>query len=457
MSIKPILNRFDLTVIVISLVIGMGIFATPSEVAIKGGNAWIFFGAWIFGGIVSLCGALTFAEIGARFPATGGFYKVFSYCYNPAFAFMINWVVVISNAGSVAAVSLIGTDYIRPFLLPANLQNDTGTRIITITSILILYAINFLGIKMSARAQTFLTAFKIIMILLICSAVFKSNATSASIVAAVPATGNVVAAFGLSLVAVFFTYTGYQQTINFGGDIINPKTNIPKAIFFGITVVILLYLAINYAYFRVLGIGGLQQTPALAAKMVGVIFGNTGYKITSVMIFLSVLAYVNVNVLSNPRVYYAMAEDGILPPIFKKVNEKTQVQEFGMSFFVGAIIIILFFVAKFGDMLKYVMFFDTIGMSLAAASIFILRKKTKHLDGSGIYSMKWFPFVPALYILTYWFVTISIFITFKDNPYAILVCLAVYAIGLLIYYVGTYKRGKASPKRRSHHECLKDE
>lgn len=439
MSIQPRLNRLDLTMIVISLVIGMGIFATPSETAKEVGNEWLFLGAWAFGGLVSLCGALTFAEIGSRYPHTGGFYKIYSYCYHPAFAFMINWVLVISNAASVAAVALIGSDYIRPFLLPASLQNTTGTRIITLASVGILYIINFLGIKMSARAQNLLMSFKIVLILMVCAAVFKSDAYPAAIPVVMSSHG-LLTAIGLCLVPVFFTYGGYQQTINFGGDIINPKTNIPKAIFLGITVVILLYLAINYAYFHVLGIGGLQQTPALAAKMVGVIFGNTGYKITSVMIFLSVLAYVNVNVLSNPRVYYAMAEDGILPPIFKKVNEKTQVQEFGMSFFVGAIIIILFFVARFGDMLKYVMFFDTIGMSLAAASIFILRKKTKHLDGTGIYSIKWFPLVPVLYILTYWFVTISIFITFKDNPYAILVCLAVYAIGLLIYYAGTYKQ-----------------
>jgi len=92
--------------------------------------------------------------------------------------------------------------------------------------------------------------------------------------------------------------------------------------------------------------------------MVGVIFGKTGYKITSIMMFLSVLAFVNVNVLANPRVYYAMAGDGILPPIFMKVNPKTQVQEFGMSFFIAAIILVLFFVAKFSDMLKYVMFFE---------------------------------------------------------------------------------------------------
>ena len=439
MSIKPILNRFDLTMIVISLVIGMGIFAAPSDVAIKAGNAWIFFGAWIFGGLVSFCGALTFAEIGARYPSTGGFYKVFSYCYHPAFAFMINWVLVISNAASVAAVALIGADYIKPFLLPANLQNDFGTKIITITSVIILYAINFLGIKMSARTQTVLIVFKMVMILLICSAVFKHDLPP-PVLHAVPHAGSAITAFGLSLVAVFFTYTGYSQTINFGGDIIDAKTNIPKAIFWGIAVILVLYLGINYAYFRVLGIGGLQQTPALAAKMVSVIFGATGYKITSIMIFLSVMAYVNVNVMANPRVYYAMAEDNVLPQIFKKINPKTQVQEFGMSFFVTAIIIILFFVAKFSEMLKYVMFFETIGLSIAGIAIFILRKKTKHLNNTGIYTIKWFPLVPAIFILSYWFVTVNIFITFKENLYAAPICLATYLAGLIIYYISTYKK-----------------
>lgn len=439
MSIKPRLNRFDLTMIVISLVIGMGIFASPAVVATKAGNSWIFFGAWIFGGLVTLCGALTFAEIGSRYPNTGGFYKVYSYCYHPAFAFMINWVLVISNAASVAAVALIGSDYIKPFLLPAGLQNDSGTRIITIVSVLILYFINFLGIKMSARAQNLLISFKIGLILLVCFAVFKNDAAPV-VTIATPHTGSLVTAFGLSLVAVFFTYGGYQQTINFGGDIINAKTNIPKAITLGISIVIFLYLSINFAYFKVLGVGGLQHTPALAAKMVGVLFGTTAYKITSILMFGGVLAYVNVNVLANPRVYYAMAEDGILPPLFKKVNPKTQVQEFGMSFFVAATLIILFFVNSFSAMLNYVMFFDTIGLSLAALAIFILRKKTKHLDTKGIFTIKWFPLVPLVFIISYWFVTINIFITFRENPYAALICLATYAAGLLIYYASTYKK-----------------
>ncbi len=443
MTIKPRLNRFDLTMIVISLVIGMGIFKSPIEVANHAGNTWIFFGAWIFGGLVTLCGALTFAEIGARYPNTGGFYKVYSYCYHPAFAFMINWVLVISNAASVAAVAIIGSDYIKPFLLPTSLQNDTGTKIITIVSVLLLYGVNFLGIKMSARAQSVLIAFKMALIVLICFAIFKSNAAPAAIIAT-PHTGSLITAFGLSLVPVFFTYGGYQQTINFGGDIINAKTNIPKGIAVGISVVIFLYLSINYAYFKVLGIGGLQHAPALAAKMMGVMFGATGYKITSILLFGGVLAYVNVNVMANPRVYYAMAEDGVLPAIFKKVNPKTQVQEFGMSFFVGAILLILFFVSSFSQMLNYVMFFDTIGLSIAALSIFILRKKTKDMNTKDIYTIKWFPLVPLIFIVAYWFVTISIFITFREYPYSGVICLACYALGLIIYYACTYNKKKTT-------------
>jgi APA family basic amino acid/polyamine antiporter len=303
MSITPKLNRFDLTMIVIGLIIGLGIFATPSDVAVTAGSTWIFFGAWIFGGLVSLCGALTFAEIGARYPVTGGFYKVFSYCYHPAIAFMINWVLVISNAASVAAVAIKGADYIKPFILPASWQGDAGTKVITISSVLVLYVINFLGIKMSARTQNVLMMFKISLIVLICAAVFKSDVPP-SVVAATPHTGSLVTAFGLSLVAVFFTYGGYQQTINFGGDIINAKTNIPKGIFMGMIVVIILYLSINYAYYHVLGIGGLQQKPALASTMVGVLFGATGYKITSVLIFLSVLA----GVLCNGRRWHPAAD-----------------------------------------------------------------------------------------------------------------------------------------------------
>ena len=431
--IKPRLTSFDLTMIVISLVIGMGIFKTPGDVALKAGNVWLFFVAWIFGGIISLCGALTFAEIGARYPGAGGFYKVLSYCYHPSIAFMAEWVLAIANIASIAAVAMIGAEYISPILLPQSLQNDTGVKIITISSVLILYVINYLGIKMSARIQNLLTIFKVTMIILLCTAVFKHDAPT-PITTITPQHNNIITAFGLCLIPVFFTYTGYALTINFGADILNPKKNIPRAIFWGIGTVIVLYLAINFAYYKVLGFGGLQQTNVLAAKMAGIVFGTMGYKITSLLMFLSVMAYVNVYILSNPRVFYAMAEDGILPKIFKRVNPKTQVQEFCMTVYVAAILLFLFSAGSFSALLSYTMFFNTIGLILGASAIFILRKKTKELDGFGIFTIRWYPLIPLVFIAAYLFVTISIFI---GDPKACFVCLGGFALGLIIYYAAT--------------------
>ncbi len=433
MSIKPLLSRFDLTMIVVSLVIGMGIFRTPGDVAMKAGNEWVFYAAWIFGGVVSLCGALTFAEIGARYPHAGGFYKTLSYCYHPALAFMAEWVLAISNIASVAAVAIIGAEYINPVLLPAGLQNDTGVKITTITSVVILYVANYAGIKMSARVQNFLTLFKIGMILLLCTAVFKHDAPP-PVTAFKPYSGSIVSAFGLCLIPVFFTYTGYALTINLGADITNPKTNIPKAIFTGIGIVLALYMAANYAYVHVLGFGGLQQSGVLAARMAEVLFGTTGYKVTSVLMFLSVLAYVNVYILSNPRVYYAMAEDKVLPAIFKRVNPKTQVQEFSMTVFVAAILVILFFVGSFSALLNYTMFFNTIGLILGASSIFILRRKNKNNTDPTSYTIKWYPLVPVVFIAAYVYVTACIFV---DDPKACFICLGAFALGLLLYYLAT--------------------
>jgi len=436
MSIKPRLSRFDITMIVISLIIGTGIFKTPGEVALRTGSTTLFFTAWIVGGIVTLCGTLTFAEIGARYPTTGGFYKLFSFCYHPAFAFMINWVAIVATTASVAAVALIGAEYLNPLLLPQSLQTTTGSSITSIAMVLVVYFINLLGIKTSARTQNLLTIFKVGMIIILCLAIFMNDG-SAVITNAVLPTGNPISSFGLALVAVFFTFTGYQQTINFGGDVIDAKRNIPKGIFMGIAVVIVVYMAVNFAYYSVLGMGGLQQNTGLAAKMAAVVFGKTGAKITSVLMFISVLAYVNVNIMSVPRMYYAMAEDGVIPAIFKRVNPRTQVQVFGMSFFVATVLLILLFVSSFGEVLNYAIFFECIGLSTAAIAIFILRKRTRELDGTGIYTIKWYPLVPLVFIAVYWFVTISILMA---NPQAILVCLGTFVIGLMIYYAAKWKK-----------------
>lgn len=410
MSIKPKLGTFDLTMIVVGLVIGMGIFKTPVSVARETGTPALFYAVWILAGLVSLCGALTYAEIGSRYPVAGGFYKVCSYIFHPAYSFMINWTLVISNAASIAAVCIVGAEYIGPVLLPETAQHEGGRKLIAIGAVLFLYVINMLGIRMSANWQNLLTVVKISMVLLLCITVFTGHVAPAAAVTP-SATHNWFYIFGAALVPVFFTFGGYQQTINFGSDVREPSKNMPRAIFIGITIILFLYLTVNYAYVKVIGFEQLKTTDALAARMAAVFFGDNGFRITSILLFLSVLGYANVNLLSNPRMYYAMAEDGVLPAIFKRVNSKTQVQEVALTVFTAMVIGLLYFLSNFDKIIQYVMLFDSIGLASAAATIFILRKKTAHLDNTGIYKMRLYPWLPAFFILVYLFVTVNIFIS----------------------------------------------
>jgi len=433
MPIKPKLGLFDLTMIVVSLVVGMGIFRAPVEVAQKSGLPEIFFLAWTLGALVSLCGALTFAEIGSRYPVAGGFYRIFSHCYHPAFAFMVNWMTVISNAASTSIVAIIGAEYINPLLFPG-LDAGLAVRITTVSGILILYGINMLGIKMSARVLNVLMIIKIGLVMLLIMAVFFAPATPAQAPSStILSSRDGLKAFWLCFVPVFFTYGGYQQTINFGSDVPNASRTMPRAIFFGIAVILFLYVLVNFSYFKVLGFDGLKNSNALAADMAGVIMGEYAYKFTSVLMFLSVMAYVNASILSNPRVYYAMAEDRVLPAIFKKLNERTQVQEFSVTVFVGFMILTLFLSSSFSKVLNYVMFFDSIALASAAAALYVLRYRAKKEgDPPGIYKMKGYPWMPAVFIVTYTLVNVSVLVS---NPTTSGIGFLLFVSGLPLYFI----------------------
>lgn len=436
MSAKNKLNLFDTTMLVVSLIIGMGIFRNPVEVAKSAQTPLIFFLAWILGGIVSFLGGLTYAEIGSRYAVKGGFYKIFSYCYHPAFAFMVNWMLVISNAGATSIVAIVGAEYINPILMPESLQNPTGIKITSISTIVILYIINFIGIRLSAKTQNVLSMIKIVLMALLILTIFGNHPTpqkTMPLLASEPWTPiDYLKALAVSFIPIFFTYGGYQQTINFGTDIENPVKNTPKGIFIGCSLVMVLYLAINFAYYKVLGIEGIAHSSSLTADLAKVFFGEIGFKFTSVLLFISVLTFVNSAMLTNPRVYFAMAEDGVLPSVFKKQNEQTQVQEFALTVFASFLILFLFFADSFKELLNYVMFCDSIGMITSAFTIFLLRKKVKNLSAE-IYTIGFGKVLfPAIFIVTYTVVAISSLAENKENlPTAI----GLFLGGLPLYYI----------------------
>ncbi len=403
---KNKLGLFSLTMIVIGLVIGTGIFRTSKDAAAASLTPSIFFSAWIVAGLVAICGALTYAEIGSRYPVTGGYYKIFSVAYHPSLAFGINAIILLSNAASLSGVALIGSEYITPLLLKSS-QQETWKPFVAMAAIILFYGVNLVGLRMSSRTQNILMMIKIGMLLVIIAALFFPAIHSTAPVITDPgkiSAAAILMSFGVALKATSFTYGGYQQTINFGEEVENPRRNIPRGIFIGIIIIIVLYLLVSYSYVTVIGFNNLKESSGIASVVAEKMFGSSGKYASSVLLFLAVLAYVNVLLLSNPRVMYAMSKDGILPGAFAAKNEKRDVLTVSLTVFAAVCVVVLFFADTFDRILSFTIFLDSIGMATSAATIFILRKKTKHLNGTGIYSMRLYPFMPLIFIAAYTFV-----------------------------------------------------
>ena len=439
------LNLFSFVMIVVGLVIGMGIFRAAATSAKDAINPSVYFTAWIIGGVVALCGALTYAEIGSRYPVTGGYYKVFAKAYHPSVAFAINCLILVSNAASLSGVAIIGSGYILK-LFPGE-WTDIHKAILSSIAIIIFYIINLRGLKMSSIAQNILMLIKIAMILVLIVALFFPHHyidNTAAYHVADTGTMNWIKSLGISLVAVSFTYGGYQQTINFGNEVDKPAKNIPRGIFTGIAIIITLYLLVNLSYYNIIGFERMKGEREIAYVVIDKVFGENGAIIFSACLFLGVLAYVNGLLMSNPRVMYAMGEDGSLPKRFAKKNEKTAVFSFSLTVFAAACIIILFFMQQFEKILAFSIFLDCFGMILSSATIFWFRKKTKDLDNTGIYKMKLFPLFPLIFIAAYTFVGISIAMDYKNNDYAALTGLGVLAVFIAIYFLFKNKGSKES-------------
>ncbi|MCE7040921.1 APC family permease [Dyadobacter sp. CY312] len=431
-NIRPQIGVFDLGMIVVSLVIGIGIFRTPAIVARQAGTEQIFFSAWIFGGIVSLIGALVFAEIGSRHHFPGGVYKLISTAFHPVYSFMINWVIVLTYGAGMAGVALIGSEYLNP-LLPAALHSKIGIQGTAVITLLFFYTVNMLGIKSGSRTQNLLSTLKIVMMLILCTGIFYAQAPPEASMP-VPSTNsdNWFTAFGASLIAVFYTFGGYQQTLNFGADIKNPKQSTPKGILLGIFLILALYLSINYTYFKVLGFEGLQNSKLIASDTARALFGPWGEVFFSVAIFLSVLGFINATMLSLPRVYYAMADDRILPSAFKKVNSKTQVQEFALTFLIVTTLLSLLMLDTFEQIVNYVMSVDSIALASSAATIFVFRNKAGKADLHTGFKMKGYPWLPAFFVLFLLIIAINVIVT---DPSSAIVGWGLFLGGAPLYYI----------------------
>lgn len=422
---------FSITIIVVSLMVGMGIFKTPATIAAKSGSEFIFFAAWIVGGIISLFGALVYGEIGQRLPVMGGYYKIFSHCYHPAIGFTVNILMLVSNAASLAVIALIGSDYVSDLLFSAP-SDDFFNVIIAATSVTLFYLLNLLGLRSTSFAQNILTIIKTALIILLIAAIFKD-------VTIVPHgynegeiysydTHHPAILFIIALVSVSFTYQGYQQAINFGSEV-SPKA-LYRGIIVGVVIATTLYLAINYAYIKVIGFEEIKNANAIGALLTEVWFGRFGAKIFDFFMVLSVLAYVNVSLLSNPRVMFSMSEDKVLPKIFQHKHHKTEALKYALGAFALVTVVVALFGKKVDDILSFVIFLDCIGMTSSVATLFILRRKKQGDDVVNKKFAKITPILCVIYIISYLAISVAVVI---DKPFSALSAVVLLFLVLLLY------------------------
>jgi APA family basic amino acid/polyamine antiporter len=244
----------------------------------------------------------------------------------------------------------------------------------------------------------------------------------------------------VSLVSVFFTYGGYQQTINFGSEVKSAKT-MQRGIVVGILVVLFLYLAINYTYIKVIGFDQMKNANAIGSLLFEAWFGKFGAKVFDFAMVLSVLAYVNVILMSNPRVMFAMSEDKVLPAIFQKKHPKTDALVPGLTVFAIVTILVTFFGKGVDDVLSFSIFLDCLGMSTSAATLLILRNKKQ---GDGVVTgalKKWTPIFCVIFVIAYALVAVAVVI---DKPYSAFTAMALVALVLIIYRIFYYKKQPSS-------------
>ncbi len=405
------LRMFDVVMLVISLVIGMGIFRAPATVAQRSGSETLFYLAWIAGGVIAICGALAFADIGRRMPVTGAYYRIFATAYHPVVAFAVNVIILVSNAASAAGVAIIGAEYLASWL------PGVHTSITATSMIIALYGLNLLGLRTSATVQNVLIGIKIAMLLCIISALFVIDSSAGIVVATSPHDTGLWESFGLALIAVSFTYGGYQSTINFGGEITNSTKKMPLAIVLGVLIITLIYLLANLAYVHVLGFDQLAHSTSIAAMVVDRLFGPAGSTILSAVLVISVFGYINVAMLSNPRVIDAMSEDGVLPAGLSSTSGGFR--HGSLIAFTFLSVACVYLGESFEKILNYTIFIDAIGLACGAISIYWLggQRIRPHIH-----------FAVGVFVLSCVFTAVNIFL-FDTQA-------AVYGMGLFAVVIG---------------------
>ena len=427
--------------IVVSGIIGSGIFFTPSEVARQIGDGRWILAVWAVGGLVALAGALTYAELGAMSPGAGGAYVYIRDAFGRLPAFLYGWMLLTLIAtGATAAVGISFGNYVLRLF---GIASHTGSMAIAVGTIVILTITNCLGIRPSSIVQNSLTIAKTAALaLLIIGGLFLwsrlGNPPPAP--GAPPPRESLIAGLSAAFVPVLFTIGGWQQMNMVAGEIRDPQRRIPQALILGIAIVIAIYLGANAVYLRALDRDGLAASSAVAADTVARMVGPIGATLITVTITVSVLGFLNVVILTTPRVFYAMAQDRVFVSAAARVHPQTGAPVISIVVMgVWSIALLLITGGDIGALLSGVVFADWIFFGLGAASLIALRASKPAAERP--YRVPGYPIVPLLFVLAAGAGIISSFVASLRTS---LLGTAILIVGVVLYFIAERTRNRAS-------------
>ncbi|MDQ6635374.1 MAG: amino acid permease [Gemmatimonadota bacterium] len=368
------IGLFSGTMLVVGGIIGSGIFLNPAIVAQRVDSARLIMTTWGLGAVIALLGAFIFAELGARRPAAGGGYVYIREAFGPLPAFLYGWALLLAIAtGAAAAVAVTFASYAAPLLRLAPPSEPW----LAAGAIALLSLVNAVGVRPGTWTQNVFTLLKLAAIaaLVVSALLVPSLAAATGLAPETAASAKpLIIALGTALVPVLFAYGGWQQTNFVAEEMVDAERNLPRALVIGVLIVAAVYLAVNLTYLRALGVAGLAASHAPAADVMGRYFGDTGRRLIAAGIAVSTFGFLNLVILVTPRVYQAMARDGLFFARFAELHPRfrTPVAAIVVQ---GAWAIALLLSGSYGQLLDWVTFADWIFFGITAASLVIYRRR----------------------------------------------------------------------------------
>jgi len=399
------LRPLDAALIVVGSIIGGGIFLNPGIAAQRTGSGLSLLLMWVGAGVLTLIGALCYAELGARRPQTGGSYVYLREAFGPLAGFLFGWtMLLVIYSGSSAAVATIFASYAAAaFGLPPGMALP-----LTVGALVFVGGINLFGMKLGAQVQNLFTLLKLLAVaVLVASGLYLAGVGGQPVLAADPV--HVGAGFLGATLPVLFAYSGFTNLNNLAGEVSEPQRTLPRAMFVGMLLVITAYVLVNVAYLAVLGHAGLATSTAPAADVMGRIAGPVGAKLIALGIAISTLGFCNITLVAGARVLQAMGADGLFFHSVARLHPTYRTPNLALLLLVGWAIV-LALSGTYGQLLDYATFGDWLASAAGVATLFWYRR---HDIGTLSFRVPGYPWLPLLFI---GIVAGVVVMTIGDNP-----------------------------------------